>query len=237
MSRTAIISVDGHVKASRAGYREYVEKKYRDDYDVSVKAAEDGGAARRRQPESRVAGYEAQWDSRSPVGNAREPGCGRGGAVPQRTAVPSESAGRLRAGRQSGVGSRRTTDVQPVARRLLRRDAGAASRTSCRVLRRHRAGDRGHPLGQRSRPRRDHDAGAQSRRNQLLRSGARSDLGCHPGRGPAGQPARRRRSSRLQLAGVRGDHDARGRERLLLQSVPCGSSSWAASSIGSRIFG
>ena len=62
MSRTAIISVDGHVKASRAGYREYVEKKYLDDYDASVKAAEDEGLpdAGNLNPEY---GFEAQWDS------------------------------------------------------------------------------------------------------------------------------------------------------------------------------
>ena len=62
MSRTAIISVDGHVKASRAGYREYVEKQYLDDYDESVKAAEDAGLpdAGNLNPEY---GFEAQWDS------------------------------------------------------------------------------------------------------------------------------------------------------------------------------
>ncbi len=62
MSRTAIISVDGHVKASRAGYREYVEKKYRDDYDESVKAAEEAGLpdAGNLNPEY---GFESQWDS------------------------------------------------------------------------------------------------------------------------------------------------------------------------------
>ena len=35
MSRTAIISVDGHVKASRAGYRDYVEEEYLDDFAAS----------------------------------------------------------------------------------------------------------------------------------------------------------------------------------------------------------
>ena len=62
MSRTAIISVDGHVKASRAGYREYVEKKYLDEYDASVKAAEDEGLpdAGNLNPEY---GFEVQWDS------------------------------------------------------------------------------------------------------------------------------------------------------------------------------
>ena len=62
MSRTAIISVDGHVKASRAGYREYLEPKYLDEYDASVKAAEEAGLpdAGNLNPEY---GFEAQWDS------------------------------------------------------------------------------------------------------------------------------------------------------------------------------
>jgi predicted TIM-barrel fold metal-dependent hydrolase len=62
MSRTAIISVDGHVKASRAGYREYVEKQYLEEYDESVKAAEAEGLpdAGNLNPEY---GFEAQWDS------------------------------------------------------------------------------------------------------------------------------------------------------------------------------
>ncbi len=43
MGRIAIISIDGHVKASRAGYRDYIEKKYLEVYDEQVKAAEDAG--------------------------------------------------------------------------------------------------------------------------------------------------------------------------------------------------
>lgn len=62
MSRTAIISVDGHVKASRAGYRDYLEQRYLDDYDASVKAAEEAGLpdAGNLNPEY---GFDAQWDS------------------------------------------------------------------------------------------------------------------------------------------------------------------------------
>jgi predicted TIM-barrel fold metal-dependent hydrolase len=62
MSRMAIISVDGHVKASRAGYRDYIEQKYRDEYDASVKAAEEAGLpdAGNLNPEY---GFDAQWDS------------------------------------------------------------------------------------------------------------------------------------------------------------------------------
>jgi len=62
MERTAIISVDGHVKASRAGYRDYIEKKYLEQYDESVKAAEEAGIpdAGNLNPEF---GFDAQWDS------------------------------------------------------------------------------------------------------------------------------------------------------------------------------
>jgi predicted TIM-barrel fold metal-dependent hydrolase len=62
MGRTAIISVDGHVKASRAGYRQYIEQKYLEQYDASVQAAEDAGVpdAGNLNPEF---GFDAQWDS------------------------------------------------------------------------------------------------------------------------------------------------------------------------------
>jgi predicted TIM-barrel fold metal-dependent hydrolase len=43
MGRIAIISIDGHVKASRAQYRDYIEKKYLEVYDEQVKAAEEAG--------------------------------------------------------------------------------------------------------------------------------------------------------------------------------------------------
>jgi predicted TIM-barrel fold metal-dependent hydrolase len=43
MDRIAIISVDGHVKASRAQYRDYIEKKHLEVYDEQVKAAEEAG--------------------------------------------------------------------------------------------------------------------------------------------------------------------------------------------------
>lgn len=62
MAKTAIISVDGHVKASRAGYRDYIQKKYLEDYDASVKEAEEGGIpdAGNLNPDY---GFDAQWDS------------------------------------------------------------------------------------------------------------------------------------------------------------------------------
>ncbi len=44
MARTAIISVDGHVRASRRDYRNYVEQRYLDVYDQWVKVQEEAGA-------------------------------------------------------------------------------------------------------------------------------------------------------------------------------------------------
>jgi predicted TIM-barrel fold metal-dependent hydrolase len=62
MPKTAIISVDGHVKASRAGYRGYIQEKFLGEYDASVKAAEEQGIpdAGNLNPDY---GYDAQWDS------------------------------------------------------------------------------------------------------------------------------------------------------------------------------
>jgi predicted TIM-barrel fold metal-dependent hydrolase len=62
MGRTAIISVDGHVKASRAGYRDYIAKQYLEVYDEQVKALEETGLpdAGNMNPE---VGIEVQWDS------------------------------------------------------------------------------------------------------------------------------------------------------------------------------
>jgi predicted TIM-barrel fold metal-dependent hydrolase len=62
MAKTAIISVDGHVKASRAGYRNYIQNKFIDAYDEWVRAAETAGLpdAGNLNPEY---GFDAQWDS------------------------------------------------------------------------------------------------------------------------------------------------------------------------------
>jgi predicted TIM-barrel fold metal-dependent hydrolase len=62
MAKTAIISVDGHVKASRSAYRDYVPKQFLDDYDAQVSAAEeaelpDAGNLHPDLPP------EVQWDS------------------------------------------------------------------------------------------------------------------------------------------------------------------------------
>ena len=62
MSRTAIISVDGHVKASRAGFRDYVEQQYLEVFDEWVGAAEAAGMpdAGNLNP---AFGLDSQWDS------------------------------------------------------------------------------------------------------------------------------------------------------------------------------
>ncbi len=62
MARTAIISVDGHVKASRAGYRDYVPKQYLEIYDEQVKAAEEAEAPDAGNLDPDFA-PEVQWDS------------------------------------------------------------------------------------------------------------------------------------------------------------------------------
>ena len=60
--RTAIISVDGHVRASRSDYRNYIEQRYLDVFDEWVRAQEAAGA-----PESGnlSPGLDptSQWDS------------------------------------------------------------------------------------------------------------------------------------------------------------------------------
>jgi predicted TIM-barrel fold metal-dependent hydrolase len=58
MDRVAVISVDGHVKAPRAGYRDYVEQAFLDEFDAWVAGAEG-------QPDGNVQtaiGESGQWD-------------------------------------------------------------------------------------------------------------------------------------------------------------------------------
>jgi len=61
MSKTAIISVDGHVKAPRAAYRDYVEKRHLDAFDSWLRADEASGRpdAGNLSPDLEPA---AQWD-------------------------------------------------------------------------------------------------------------------------------------------------------------------------------
>jgi len=62
MEPVAIISVDGHVKASRAGYREYFETRYLEAYDEWVKAQEDAGVPDAGNLNHDF-GVDSQWDS------------------------------------------------------------------------------------------------------------------------------------------------------------------------------
>jgi predicted TIM-barrel fold metal-dependent hydrolase len=63
MAKVAIISVDGHVRGSRAMYREYIERKHLETYDEQVKTLEaegvpDQGNLNPEYPQ------EHQWDSK-----------------------------------------------------------------------------------------------------------------------------------------------------------------------------
>jgi hypothetical protein len=62
MGKTAIISVDGHVKGSRAQYREYIPKRFLDTYDEQVREAEEAGVrdAGNLHPDFAP---DVQWDS------------------------------------------------------------------------------------------------------------------------------------------------------------------------------
>jgi predicted TIM-barrel fold metal-dependent hydrolase len=60
MSRTAVISVDGHVRASRQIYRDYVESRYLEDYDDWARSVEGTPDTGNRQPNLDP---EVRWDS------------------------------------------------------------------------------------------------------------------------------------------------------------------------------
>jgi predicted TIM-barrel fold metal-dependent hydrolase len=62
MDHVAIISVDGHVKAPRAGYREYMEQQYLEDFDAWLRAEEAAGLPDAGNLKAEL-GVEAQWDS------------------------------------------------------------------------------------------------------------------------------------------------------------------------------
>jgi predicted TIM-barrel fold metal-dependent hydrolase len=62
MARIGVISVDGHVKATRQGYRDYIDPSLRDEYDAQVKALEDAGMPDTGNCDPEW-GVEVQWDS------------------------------------------------------------------------------------------------------------------------------------------------------------------------------
>jgi predicted TIM-barrel fold metal-dependent hydrolase len=70
MGRAAIISVDGHVKAPRAAYREYIDPKWRDAFDDWLKSL-DGTPDGFVRPEF---GEDAQWDPKRRVADLESHG-------------------------------------------------------------------------------------------------------------------------------------------------------------------
>ena len=60
MIRAAVISVDGHVRASRQIYRDYVEARYLEDYDNWARSVEGMPDSGNRQP---TLDPDVQWDS------------------------------------------------------------------------------------------------------------------------------------------------------------------------------
>ncbi|MGH8997342.1 MAG: amidohydrolase family protein, partial [Acidimicrobiales bacterium] len=73
MTKTAIISVDGHVKASRPAYREYLAAAHLEEYDRTVRAADEAGEpdAGNLHPDFHP---EVQWDSEIRMANLEEVG-------------------------------------------------------------------------------------------------------------------------------------------------------------------
>jgi predicted TIM-barrel fold metal-dependent hydrolase len=74
MTRTAIISVDGHVKASRAIYRDYIEQRYHAEYDDEVRRKEEANVpdAGNLHPDFP---WSSQWDSRARLEQLESVGC------------------------------------------------------------------------------------------------------------------------------------------------------------------
>jgi predicted TIM-barrel fold metal-dependent hydrolase len=62
VTRMAIISVDGHAKAPRAGYRDYVEEQYRDAFDDWLRREDEAGMPDTGNIKPEL-GFDAQWDS------------------------------------------------------------------------------------------------------------------------------------------------------------------------------
>jgi len=62
VAKAAIISADGHVRGSRAEYRDYIEKKHLEAYEQEVKAAEEAGTPDAGNLHPDLA-PEVQWDS------------------------------------------------------------------------------------------------------------------------------------------------------------------------------
>ena len=219
MAKTAIISVDGHVKAARTEYRDYLPKQYLERYDEQVKAAEEAEIpdAGNLHPGPRSGGAVGLG---SPDREPRTHRCGRRGAVPQRSAVPAQPARRPSPRRQPRAGGSRPPGLQPLARRLLRTRRRSGAEARCR----RRSSTSTEPSTTSTGPRSTASVGSccpelTPREPVLRRPRARPDLGCVPGDGPADQRPRRRQPSRLRTGGFRRDGHGHGRERVLLEPI------------------
>ena len=218
-ARTAIISVDGHVKASRTGFR----AELRRDSSLPRRVRRVGRARRK------AAGVPGRGEPRSRVRRGLPVGLRQGACRElERVGVVAEvlfpngqpfQANRLED--FSRAGSRELADAGRQAyNRWLADFCAEARRTTggpgVDLVRRHRPSGRRRPLGQGARPGRDHDAAVEPGRDLLLRPGARPGLGSRGGGRPPGQPARRQRCAGLQPARVRVHHHARDGALVLL---------------------
>ena len=218
MERTAIISVDGHVRASRSDYRDYIEQRYLDAFDEWIRSQEAAGA-----PESgNQPGLDptSQWDSELRLKDMESQG------VVAEVLFPNGLPFQSRPPTTSGPFSDPELDRQArlAYNRWLAdfcaqtpgRRAGQAlvsfDDVDLAVARR--------PLGQGARAGRRHDAGPAARWHLLLRPRPRPGVGRLRGGRPADQPARRVRRAGLRPAGVRRHHDVGARALLLLGPVP-----------------
>ena len=212
MARAAIISVDGHVKAPRAGYRDYIDPKWRDAFDEWLRELDgtpDGfvrpRSARPRQwdPKRRIADLETQGVVAEVLfANGAPFAAGRVDYAPD----PAQT-------RQANMAFNRwVIDFCSEAPGRLHGQALVSFDDVDQAVARR-------PLGEGAGPRRHPDAAAVPGLEVLLRPGARPDLGRVPGRRPAAQPARRHRCARLPAPGLRRVHGARRRALVLLRSV------------------
>ena len=196
MERTAIISVDGHVRASREalpGLRR----------EAVPRPSSTSGSGHRRRTGARRGGRPARARRRVAVGlrpppeGHGEPGCRGRGAVPQRRCpsrrLPASDVGTSAVPSSTGRPGWPTTGGSPTSARR-RRAAGPARRSSPSTTSSQAV--RGRPLGPRARTGRHHDAGPAARRHLLLRPRPRPGVGRLRRRRPADQPARWLRCAR-----------------------------------------
>ena len=216
VGKLAVISTDGHVKASRAGYRDYVEARWLDDFDAWAGAMEgtpDAGNKNPKLPD------ESQWDSEFRLGHLDAQAVAAEVLFPN--GLPFVDARFQDAATSNDLALAREgpARLQPVARRLLLAGAGTPRRPGPDLVRRHRPGDRGRALGQRARADGNLDAGAPARRRLLLRRAARPGVGGDPRRRPADLTAWRQRAPRRLPAGLRRHHGDRARAVVLLRAI------------------